>query len=507
MRRNKIKFQFLLLIIALFCCADFAAAQQNNDLANFERSIEAGNYAEVERELLDYAIKNPKNAAAFELLARLRVKQNRLGEAKSLYQKALSLAPNSVSTKINLAVMNFQTGNSAQATLDLNSIAAADVSNDALRLNLANAFALVGDCGKALEAAAKLAEKVKNSDALPVRAECYAKNDERQKAAALVPFAVSLARQNPATAMKFAETLNNAAMFTEAAQVLKKVIAAAPQNANALILLAKTEIYARDLANAKIHLDQAAKINPNSPDLIFARSLLAGERGNAVESLGLIEKLAAENPNSPEIASQFIVAAMRAKQAGRAVKAAENLLALKPDEPEFLYLYGAASLQSNSLPTAENALKKFAELRPNDSRGCLALGLVYAAQTERIGDARRQLLHCVEMNPNNFEAKYQLGLSYKSQGETEKAVDYLEQTTKDAPNYASALRDLGAVYLQTGAEAKARIALEKAVALNPNDADAHFQLSRLYNLTGEKGLAQKQLEIFQKLKNPKKDGM
>jgi len=49
--------------------------------------------------------------------------------------------------------------------------------------------------------------------------------------------------------------------------------------------------------------------------------------------------------------------------------------------------------------------------------------------------------------------------------------------------------------------------LEKAVALNPNDADTHFQLSRLYNLTGERELAKKHLEIFQKLKNPKKDGM
>ena len=137
----------------------------------------------------------------------------------------------------------------------------------------------------------------------------------------------------------------------------------------------------------------------------------------------------------------------------------------------------------------------------------MALGLVFASQIDKIELARRQMEKCIEINPNNFEAKYQLGLSYKTQGETVKAIGYLEAAVKDAPDYALALRDLGTLYLQTGAEAKARAVLEKSVTLNENDAEAHFQLSRVYNLIGEKELAKKQLEIFQKLKNPNKNGM
>ena len=88
-----------------------------------------------------------------------------------------------------------------------------------------------------------------------------------------------------------------------------------------------------------------------------------------------------------------------------------------------------------------------------------------------------------------------------------KAVEYFEDTIKVSPNYANALRDLGAVYLQTGDEVKARPVLEKAASLNPNDAETHFQISRLYSLIGESALAKKHLEIFQKLRNPKKEGM
>lgn len=511
MLRNKFLFQIFICSILLFCVCGFAAAQKNlagkNSLAKFEKSIEQGDYSAIERDLLNYAIANPDDAKGFELLGRLRFAQNRFNEAKSLFQKALSLDSGLAFAKINLAIINFQSGSTGQAISDLDEITDRDVSSDALRLKLAHAFALVGDCQKALSNVEKLDVKIKNSFALPVRAACHLASGEKQKAKSLIPIAKNLSKQNPAISIKFAETLSGGAMHKESADVLRSIVAVAPQNAVALILLAKSEIYTKDLANARIHLNQASKINPNSPDLLFVRGLLESEQGNAAQSLILLEKSLAANPDSTSVLSQLVITAMRAGHAGKAVKAAEKLLELKPDEPDFLYLHGAASLQNNNLQAAENSLNRFVEFRPQDARGCLALGLTYAAQSDKLENARKQLNHCIETNPRNFEAKYQLGLSYKTQGETPKAVEYLEATIKDAPNYAAALRDLGAVYLQTGAETKARAVLEKSVAINPNDADTHFQLSRLYNLTGETGLAKRHLETFQRLKNPSKNGM
>lgn len=511
MLRKYYLFQIAAIAFLIFCASNFASAQKIREdktaLANFEKSIEAGNYQAVERDLLSYAIQNPKDAKAFELLARLRFEQNRLNEAKSLYQKALSLDSNLTSAKINLAVINFQTGNAEQAVSDLNQITDRDVSGDALRLNLANAFALVGDCRAALENVEKLAVNVRNSDALPVRAVCYLQLGEREKVNSLIVSVKNIVKQNPATALKFAEVLSRTALYKESAEVLRSIIAVAPNNADALSLLAKSEIYLKDLANAEKHLSQASRINAASQDLIFVRSLLESERGNDKQSLDLLEKSLAANPNSADVLSQYIITAIRAGYAGKAVKAAKRLLELKPDEPDFLYLYGAASLQNNNLPAAESSLKKYFEMRPQDSRGCVALGLTYSAQTEKFDVARAQLRKCIEINPDNFEAKYQLGLSYKTQGEPAEAAEYFEAAVKDAPNNEPVLRDLGAVYLQTAREAKARIVLEKAVRLNPNDADAHFQLSRAYSLLGEPELAKKHLKIFQDLKNPKMSGM
>src|SRR5207249_3535310 len=70
-------------------------------LADFEKSIERGTGDQIDRALVDFAIANPNNPKALELLAKLRLRQDRLTEAKALYQRILTLDPTSVSAKIN----------------------------------------------------------------------------------------------------------------------------------------------------------------------------------------------------------------------------------------------------------------------------------------------------------------------------------------------------------------------------------------------------------------------
>ncbi|MEP6786874.1 MAG: tetratricopeptide repeat protein [Acidobacteriota bacterium] len=476
-------------------------------LARFERRIEDGKLADVENDLLKYVIANPKDAQGFALMAKLRLKQDRLNESKSLSLKALMLEPELLSAKLSLAAAQFQLGETQESRAVLDAIVWNKRTGDLPGLELAQMYVLVGECPKALGIADKLSLKTRNNDALPLRATCYWQSGDAKNFDTLMPVAKALAGQHPSVAVKFAEVLSKAGRPKEMADLLRLVVAAWARNADALLLLAKAEILLKDFAKAKAHLEQAEKIEPVSAELFFAKGILESEQGNYTGSLGLLERSLAGDPNNTEALRQFVITSMRANQAGKAVRAADKLIALKPDDLEFLYLYGAASLQNNDLQNAENALEKFLSARPSDARGCLALGLTFAAQPDRLTEARRQLGKCLETNPNHFEAAYQLGLSYKAQGDSAKAIEYLELAVTLSPDYASALRDLGAVYLRTGGEAKARPVLEKAAALNPNDADTHFQLSRLYNLIGEPELAKKHLKIFQDLSKVKNGSM
>ena len=469
-------------------------------LARFEKSVASGKTEEIEQSLLDFAVANPSNPKVLELLAAVRFRQNRLSEAAALYRRVLSLDASSATAKINLARIFDASAQLEEARRMLDEINETSVSDAAIRLNLAAAFLQVGEAQKALDTAEKLPLKIKNSDALPIIAASYAALKNEVNLRGLLPL-MKRAATNPSLALACAEALRNAGLNQEAADLLRSALATASNNFDTLIALVRFEIGAKDFVSAQKHLNQAAKLQPRSAKLYFAQGVFEESQSNSKAALELLTQARLIEPNSAEILSQFVITAMRANQSKAAVEAAQILAKSKPDEPEYLYLLGASSLQQGSISQAQTSLERLMELRPNDSRGCLALGLTLAAQSDKLESARTQLLQCIEIDANNVEAKYQLGLSYKTQGETAKAIQFFEETVKTAPNYAPALRDLGASYLQIGAEEKARIALEKAVALAPDDADTHFQLSRLYNLIGETALAKKHLELFQTLKN------
>jgi tetratricopeptide (TPR) repeat protein len=491
---------FLLSILSI-------SAQNGKTLVAFDTNIEAGKIAETEPDLFKYVIANPKDATGFSLLAKLRFKQGRFNEAKALANRALRLDSKLLSAKTTLCESHIQTHGFDEARSVLDTISTSEIKDISTILKLAKIYANIGNCPKALSITDKLTINLKNTTALPLRGECFLLTKDVKNFTLSITTAKGLTKSNSPLAVEFAGILSKAKLDKETVDLLRLAIASSPTNAIALLLLAKSEVFLKDLVNAKIHLTKAEKLDSNSAELAFVKSLVESEQNDNKKALELLAISLTANPNNTEYLSQYVLVAMRAGIPANAVRGAERLLELQPENLDFIYLYGAAALQNNNLTSAEAALNKFFEARPNDARGCLALGLTLAAQPDRIELARNQMQKCLTINPNNFEATYQLGLSYKTNGEAAKAVEYLEKTVKLSPNYASALRDLGAVYLQTNNEAKARQILEKAVSLNPNDADTHFQLSRLYNLIGERELAKKHLEVFQKLKNPKKDGM
>lgn len=506
MRRSSLFRLPISFFIALCICIPLWAQVSPNKttLATFEKDIEQGPTEEVESNLLSFVVKNPADVRGLELLARMRLRQDRLNEAWSLYQRALTIDPQFLRARIGLATVSYRLDRMDEARSLLVGISSGHLDPQ-VRLNLAQALILIGEFKRASDEIELLPINIRNGAALPLRAALSVRLRKKQNLTELLSMAKQVARRDQSTAIKFAGVLSEAAMHNEAIDLLRSIVIVAPTNVDALLLLARSEIYNGNFEDARKHLARAAVLSPESPDVTFLQGSLESEQGNAKQALALLEKSLQQSPGSIPVLTQTAIAAMRANQARRAVEIAKKLLEMKPDEPEFLYLYGASSLQSGALAVAQDSLERFMQKRPKDSRGCVALGLTLAAQSDKLEGARQQLNHCLDIDSNNIEAKYQLGLSYKTQGETKKAIENLEETVKLAPNYALALRDLGSLYVQTGAEAQARVVLEKSVAINPNDAETHFQLSRVYNLIGEAALARQHFEKFQKLRSASQD--
>jgi tetratricopeptide (TPR) repeat protein len=476
-------------------------------LANLERSMELGKLAEVERGLFDYIIANPADANGFSLFARLRLKQDRLKEARSLAEKALTLDPSLLQAKVALAEGALLEGDAIRLRSVLAGVSENDVRDATTSLKLARLFASAGECPRAMQVTERLPIRIKNTDALPLRVRCSLESRNTKELTHLVTLARIQVRQKPAIAIESSELLFSGGLLNETVDLMSRVITVAPNNFDALLLLSRAKIALGQLPAARGHLAKAEKILPDSAELFFTWSLLETEEGKHKAAYELLERSLALNSNNRGTLAQYVVTALRVGQTGRAVKAAEKLLTLQPDDLEYTYLYGIAAIQTENVQQAEEALIRYVAARPLDSRGCLALGLAYSAQSGKLAAARQQMLNCLAIDPQNFEAAFQIGLSYKTDGDSAKAAEYFEKAVVLSPDYTAALRELGTVYMQSGTEERARPLLEKAARLNPNDAETHFQLSRLYTLLGENELGKKHLEIFQKLRAPKRGGM
>jgi tetratricopeptide (TPR) repeat protein len=470
-------------------------------LADFEKSIQLGTGDEIDRRLLDFAVANPNNSKALELLARLRLRQGRLTESKALYQRVLTLDPTSINARINSGRIAYALGQRDEARQFLAGIKEASLT-PTLQLELAAAMFLIGETQDALKLAEGLPVNLRNTTGLPLLAAIYLESGRRDELTGLIPLMKKASLTNSALATQCANILYKAGLYKQGIALLRPFSAGIQKNAEILVALGRLEVLDRDFTHAREHLKQATTLEPNSAGVLSAQAFLESESGNASEALKLLTNAREVAPNSKAVLADLVVLALRSGQPVLAVDAAKALIAMEPENPEFEYLFGTASLQGGDLDAARNALEEFLQKRPRDSRGCLALGMTFAAQRDKIEDARRQLRHCVEIDPSGFEAQYQLGLSYKSQGDNKQAILMLEEVVKKAPNYSSALRDLGALHLENGDDAKARDLLERAVSLSPQDADIHFQLIRLYNRIGESALAKQHIEIFQKLRGP-----
>jgi tetratricopeptide (TPR) repeat protein len=497
---------FLLLVLVCATASAQAPGRDASELERIRQIVEQGRAEEAERPLLAYAVSHPRDARALELLARLRQRQGRLEEAEALYRRVLALDATLIEAKVNLGGVLLAQGRAKEGRLLLDEAAASAPTDARVVLGLARALLLAGDYARSRALVQRLPPAVRNAEALPLLAASSLGLGEPQKITALLPAMRRASARSPLLAVECAEVLRRAGMRAQAANLLKLALASVPRDAGVLLALGQLETEAREFAAARRYLEEAAVLAPESAEIFVALVALEEAQGNASAALAAAEKARALAPDSQRILALYVVSAMRAERPHEAAGAAAALLSLNPDEPEFVYLSGASSLQAGNLAAAEKALVRYKELRPMDARGCFALGMVRARQRGQEDAARSEFERCLRLDASSVEVRYQLGLVLKSQGETARATQLLEEATSAAPRHAEALRDLGALYLQAGEDGKARAALERAVALKPEDAETHFQLSRLYGRAGQTEQARRHRETFQRLKSRQEQG-
>ena len=157
----------------------------------------------------------------------------------------------------------------------------------------------------------------------------------------------------------------------------------------------------------------------------------------------------------------------------------------------------------------EDAVRSFctaADLDPVDPRPYAFLGEMYGVSPEMADEVTRRLAHFVSAHPKDALGQFHYAMSlWKGRPDGEGKVDLAEvekrlQTavTLD-PALARAHFQMGVLFVDQRRYAEAVAALQRAVRLEPGMAQAHYRLGQVYRRTGQEELAEKELEVFQRL--------
>jgi tetratricopeptide (TPR) repeat protein len=200
------------------------------------------------------------------------------------------------------------------------------------------------------------------------------------------------------------------------------------------------------------------------------RQLESYDNQKIIETFGLIMLRMPLLPNEiPADKREQVLLAGRAgaSMAARHLDASRTyfaeLLARYPNDPNVHYSFGVFVLQQD----AETALKEF------------------------------QRAH--ELDPNHQPAMVQMAFEYLKRRDYDAALPLAEKSVALAPRMFPARNVLGRVLLELGQTERAIQQLEEGVRLAPESPDMHFSLARAYQRAGRKEDADREHVIFKKL--------
>jgi tetratricopeptide (TPR) repeat protein len=275
--------------------------------------------------------------------------------------------------------------------------------------------------------------------------------------------ALGLDPARTAVRLNLALALEKAGRPADAATELERVVAEAPQNRNAIVLLAE------------------------------CRARL-GEPGRAV---ALLTPLHEKDPADRAVTYLLGYSLLEDKQVERSKVLLDRVLR-DGESAETHLLMGAMKLSAGDYPAARDDLRRAAGMNP-------ALPMVHVLLGRALmnvgdgADAAEEFRRELAGRPNDFDANLFLGVLLKQENALEEAMARFEKAASLRPGDPAALYQVGALRLQRGEADGAREVLERVVAAAPDFLEAHVSLALVYYRLKRRADGDRHRQIVQEL--------
>jgi tetratricopeptide (TPR) repeat protein len=162
-----------------------------------------------------------------------------------------------------------------------------------------------------------------------------------------------------------------------------------------------------------------------------------------------------------------------------ALKEFQEIVRLAPGSPQAHYWLGKVHFLKQEKNQAEKAFQKVLELDPKNYQALTMLGRIYAADRDRLDQARQYLEQALAASPDNPDAHFELGRIYAVKGMPERALLEFRLTLAREGDFALYHFEIGRVQEAWGNHSQALLHYNRALVLNPRFTQAEQALQRL----------------------------
>jgi tetratricopeptide (TPR) repeat protein len=399
------------------------------------------------------------------------------------------------------------------------------------------------DAGKFAEAAAQLEEilpHVPNSfEVQELLGLVYASESQEAKAVDHLRTAVRLKPDSSAARTNLATALLRSGKTELAGEQFRKAVELDPKSFDTNRNLGQFYIQSGKIVEARPLLERAQQIDPTSYDNGYDLALAYFLTGRLSDARQLVQALVIEK-NTGELHDllgqieekdgKYVAAANEFEIASHIDASESNLFdwgselllhrtyepaidvfqqgtRLYPNSPRLMIGLGMALYSRGKYDEAVKALLTAADLNPSDPRCYFFLSKAYYSSPNMAEDVIEKFRRYAELQPNNALAQYYYAMSlWKGRRVGDATLDLhavealLQKSIALDPKLPEAHMQLGNLYADQHQYEKSIPEYVRALELDPNLPDAHYRLGTDYVHVGQKEQAQKEFDVYQKLR-------
>lgn len=435
----------------------------------------------------------PNNPDGFTLAGLAHVMNKQYAEAKTSFNKALSIQPGNPNASQNLASLALMDGNRDQARRLLQ---ASIQKNPGYIQTILRLVDLDLQNGQVKQAENSLKDALdKNPTSLALRlalGNFYLTQRKPEMTLKLTEEVLPKHPNDPSILELQGVAQLQMGQPSLAINALQKATNVAPNSPSSHFQLALAYEQLNNLARANQELQAAQKLAPNFGPAKFAQARLLAKGGKLDDAQALLKQLAAAYPNDPSVMALRGDLALGQNRPQEAVNLYKTALALQ-ESNSLIARLAASQLRAGDPSGSIGTLNAWLKRYPNDhyTRGILADALLATGQPR---EARAQYAKIAQRDPNNVAVLNNLAWSSMQMGAVDEALSYANRAYKLAPEQPQVLDTLAMILLRKGNTTEAVNTLSKALDRAPGNTGIRLHYAQALNIAGKQEQARQVLK-------------